>query len=387
MFGDKHYIPILKGKEGEFNGLSMLNKLTKKTVTPLIDVPPYIDETAETKADVPSTVQLFDSLPPPPKNPKKSLDNHLKKVADRLWYSWGWEAPIFVDLFKLDPKSRTIDGLHPIKFIFNCLRSNNIQAIPTTNLILESCEDYNQAVAEVIKEDKRGVCIRIWEEDLEVPEDLEKKINKLLSILSISPNNSHIILDFKEIKVAEINNIAQKAINAINNLPNISEWKSLTLAGSGIPESFSSIKPDEIRMFPRSEYMLWTIVRNEYENLARLPSFGDYSIVHPNFKEFNKGFKAGAPKIRYTLDLSWLVLKGKLNDDTNKSSKQYHDMSRTLVNRDEFRGPKFSWGDKYIKDSSESGTKKRAGSTTWVAVGTNQHISQVANQLSSFGGF
>ncbi len=39
MFGYKHYVPVLKGKEGEFRALAHLPPNAKDRLTPFIDIP------------------------------------------------------------------------------------------------------------------------------------------------------------------------------------------------------------------------------------------------------------------------------------------------------------------------------------------------------------
>jgi hypothetical protein len=87
--------------------------------------------------------------------------------------------------------------------------------------------------------------------------------------------------------------------------------------------------------------------------------------------------------IRYSTDDNWLLVKGRNVRD--HGYEQFNDLSRLLVANPAFKGPEFSWGDKYI--AACAADKERPGNaTTWRKVGTNHHITLVADQLSRMAG-
>ena len=77
MFTDKHYVPILRGKMGEYKALATLDDRTKKKLTPLISIPP------------PSTD--FKTL-----LPRKSIDEHLGSAANNIAKHWGTTRSFFI---------------------------------------------------------------------------------------------------------------------------------------------------------------------------------------------------------------------------------------------------------------------------------------------------
>ena len=76
MFGPDHYVPILKGKMGEIQSLSHLDKYTREKLTPFIDVPPTNPVNVE----------------------GKSLEKHLIKINKPMRLAWGLDLPFFIDL-------------------------------------------------------------------------------------------------------------------------------------------------------------------------------------------------------------------------------------------------------------------------------------------------
>jgi T4 beta protein len=145
MFRHKHYVPILKGKAGEYQALNVLPPTEKSGMTPLIEIPsiPWNFE-----ADQSST----------------TIDRHLKNVAENVDSCWG-KAPIFVDLVWIDAAERMADGRHPVTYVLDEMRALGIQSIPVTGLGRDG--SYQTAVRAVAAIDERGACIRIEGTDFE----------------------------------------------------------------------------------------------------------------------------------------------------------------------------------------------------------------------------
>ena len=76
MFGRDHYVPILKGREGEYGALQTLAPSTRQALTPLIKIPPIPWDFEEER-------------------PAKTVDQHLKKVGTKDRSRLGiWRAPV-----------------------------------------------------------------------------------------------------------------------------------------------------------------------------------------------------------------------------------------------------------------------------------------------------
>ena len=142
MFQYNHYVPVLKGKQGEFRALAKLSPKAIKNLTPLIDVPRISQKS------------------------RKALDKHLDDVAHAIISSWNIEIPFFVDLFSIRLEERTSNNIHPLTYLFQRLRSAVFPVFATPIIGLQRDNAYNEAVAQIIKEDSKGVCIRLLDEDL-----------------------------------------------------------------------------------------------------------------------------------------------------------------------------------------------------------------------------
>src|SRR5258708_7679806 len=108
--------------------------------------------------------------------------------------------------------------------------------------------------------------------------------------------------------------------------------------------------------------------------------FGDYAIAHPVTKELDPRTMQMSASIRYTTQNNWLVLKGR--NVRQYGFDQYFDLSRALVERIEYSGRDFSWGDKYIADCA-TGMEGPGNATTWRKVGTNHHLTLVTREIAN----
>jgi len=358
MFGFNHYVPILKGKAGEFGALEELKSDIKNHITPLIDVP-----------------RIFHS-----KTSKKSLKDHLEKTAENINSSWGQENQIFVDLFDIKLTDRTSDGTHPIKCIFNFLGAKKVKAIPTTGL--DRDKNYNREIKKVIQKDQRGVCIRLLREDLDFIDELVDDLEAFIEELNVTHKKIHLLLDFRVIESVDIGPDFKRALTAIDNIPNISDYATLTIAGSSYPQSLIAVNRDTFVKIPRIEFNLWELILGEQHKIKRIPSFGDYAVVHPDLLDLDFRKITLGGKIRYTLDKEWLIFKGRSFKSHPDGYGQFHELAHNIVNRPEFNGPKYSWGDKYIAQCARKEVK--CGSlTTWVMVDINHHLTFVGEQVSN----
>ena len=351
MFDYKHYVPLLKAKEGEFGALSELTEGVKNQISPLMDIFP-------------------DSETP--------LDKRLAKIAKRIGTIWGCDRPIFVDQFGIKLKERVLGKEHPLSFIFDQLRTLNVKDIPTTGFDRDKA--YYNAIENIVKTDNRGICIRLLIDDMENTDELYDNLESLLSNLDIPYKAAHLILDFRELKVDQVGTAIETAINAMRKIPHINDWCTLTVAASGFPGSIREINTHSSGKLPRTDYLLWTSLINRKQEIERLPSFGDYGIQHPDLLELDWKSITLVSNIRYTLPDVWLIIKGGSNK--KYGWHQSHKLSKELVNMPEYYGKTLSWGDNYISLCSEE-TVGPGNPTIWRKVGTNHHITLVSKQIAN----
>jgi len=363
MFTHKHYVPILKAKEGEFKALNETAATTKDSITPLMEV---VDLPWDYDNDIEA----------------KTIEDHLSKIGRKIQDNWGANRRIFVDSNQIDGRRKMSDGItHHLIHLFNDFRGKGLATIPTTGI--ERHMDYKSAVASIVSADKRGICLRLQNIDLSKP-NLKAIIYADLTLYSVSPEETDLVIDIQSLIGADIALVALGIVTFTNTiLPYLHEWRSLTVASSAFPTDLSDIAVGTISTIDRDDWNLWNLLLAAA--IARLPSFGDYAIAHPESVDLDPRLMTISASIRYTCDKDWLILRG-------KSTKllgwgQYHALCQTLISlgMPPYCGPTFSWGDKYISDcSNPSPTVGPGNATVWRKVATNHHLEKVVSQISSF---
>jgi hypothetical protein len=354
----RKYVPVLKGKLGEFGALRNMRPDEKCFVTPLIEIPPIPWDHANDQ-------------------PAKSVDQHLSKVDGLLAKSWGMYHPMFLDFLWIGEKERMSDGAHPMENLFERTRKGGLKVIPVTALVRG--EDYQRACRRIAARDHRGMCFRIQTEDFEQPE-LESKLAEILKCVGVSVGEVDLLLDLGSLDSGVSTQTVTDVVSMIRNLPYLSKWRSFAISATGFPVDLMGLPPLNISTVSRLEWRLWrNIIKTSI--VPRMPVFGDYAIAHPQPPEVDPRIMRASASIRYTTDDDWLILKGQNLRDHGYG--QFHDLSDTLVSSGEYSGPEFSWGDWFIGECA--GRRSSSGNlTTWRAVGTSHHISFVLLQVANF---
>jgi hypothetical protein len=359
MFGHAHYVPILKGRDGEYGALQTLDAPIRQALTPLVEIPPVPWDYEEEK-------------------PAKTVDEHLKKVGQKIQRAWGPSRRLFVDLLWIANSERMVDGGHPVTDVFRSLRIHNIDAVPVVGLLRG--DDYVQACREIVDEDNRGICMRIQREDFTDFEDLGAAIGEVLDRVDTTISSADLILDLRALTPDERNCSVNTLCTFVNRLPRLGEWRTFTLAATSFPQNLAGLPPSDSSSIPRQEWILWTGLSRRRNQIARIPTFGDYAISHPEPAEVYPRVMRPSASIRYACDNAWLIFKARNLRDHGYG--QFHQLCRLLVQRAEYSGKSFSWGDQYIDDCAA----ERVGTgnlTTWRKVGTSHHTAFAIHHLAN----
>jgi hypothetical protein len=349
MFDHTHYVPILKGKQGEYSALQLLSPPAKAQLTPLIEV-------------------MLSS------KGASDLQKGLKDLAINLTKSWDTGRPLFVDL-GLMPGG----GTRLAARVFREIRAKGLQAIPVTDL--DRTSDYQQAVAQLNKEDGLGMCVRLHDGDFEDPERLQIRLQDLLGASGITPGEVDVVIDLRDIAPSYLARLTGLSRTNLATLPHRDDWRTLTAASTAFPESMAGLPAHQVSTRVRADWALWRGLVSGTQKPKRLPTFGDYAIQHPELVEYDPITMRVSPNIRYASGDVWLILRGK--SVKAQGWEQVYGLARELVKRPEFRGAEHCWGCGYISRTAQR-EEKTGGGTVWRRVGTVHHLTTVIEQLSSF---
>jgi hypothetical protein len=353
---DDHYMPILKGKRGEFDALSWSRSEVRNRLMPLIEVGPVPWDWGEDK-------------------PTKSLDRHLEDTAKRLAKSWDGERPILLDTIWLDPDD-VVGDAHHLEYLLACTR-DDMSAIPVGGL--GRGDQHTAAVAAISTADQRGACLRLEPEDMEQISTLPTRIDAWLSVVDLDASEVDLLIDLWEMTSAGVGPNELAASVLLPNLHRLSDWRTLTLASGAFPKDLTSLDPDSQGRFPRLDWRLWERLRAR--DLPRHPAFGDYAIAHPELLDSDPRTLRPTASIRYSTPEYWRIVKRRW---IQKGFDQFQTASSILMQHEDYRGDDHCQGDEFI--ASCAGGGKTGNLTTWRAVGTCHHLAVVAGQLSSSPG-
>jgi hypothetical protein len=347
------YVPIIKSKRGEFSALRLLQEDIKAQIRPFVDVLPP---------------NRFASKP-------KTLAQQLTWVTDQV--SAAWQGALWVDTFDVGPA--IVQGKEiAIEFVCRALRARDIAPVPVTGFQREPAHDH--AVARLLSEAATGVCIRLEEEDLLLPAKLPALLDSKMKLLRAEPPSIDLLVDLRFLGTESVAARVQMLVRAFQGIQNLEIWRSVILAGSSMPNSLESVcERGSHGYLDRRESEIWLTVQNS--SLKRLPTFGDYTTVPPQYAEMDTRTIAKhlGPNVKYTLDGRWYVSRG--HSFQKNGSAQYFSIASDIMSLPEFRGPTASQGDKFIADRA-SGGATCGNPEQWVTASVNSHITWQTRSLT-----
>ncbi|OHD67721.1 MAG: hypothetical protein A2W19_16520 [Spirochaetes bacterium RBG_16_49_21] len=371
MFKYYHYVPVLKWKRGEQIGLANCIEETKKSLTPLIEIPPIPwDYNNECQSCL--------------------VDEHISDIASTILKSFGPEKPFFIDVSLVDPEFLK-SGDHIISIIFTDALKNKLTMIPVVSLH-EKIEFYD-SIKNILNKKNNGICLRVCLDDFD-DENIFKKITEdLFKELSIKLENVDLVVDFGYLSEPVPMITIASIIN--NFVYDIEKWRTFTLVSSSFPFDMSEIERDSIETLTRIEWQMWEslLLRFKAGKIKRMPTYGDYVIANPEMTEIDPRTMNISGNIRYTIMDDYLIIKGAAVRDVKRGGvilkrgrgyTQMKSLCQALVKRSEFMGATFSWGDRYIEDCA-NGKVSNGNAETWRRVGTNHHLTLVSGKLSTHG--
>lgn len=355
MFGDDHYVPILKGRAAEYDALGALTEAQAMGLTPLVEVMPIPWDHVESR-------------------PAATVGKHIETCAVNVTRAWGTDRRLFVDFLHLDPHDR-VDGRHPIAAFFDVAAREGLRPVAVVGV--DRDVEYRAAVRETL--DGQGVCMRLRSADLVRPSGRDEVL-RLVEDLGLGAGDVDMLIDLRELNAETVDFNVIGAVGVLNMVPTPEAWRSLTVAASAFPLDLSAMLPASEETYPRTEWTVWNAL-SAY-GLARMPTFGDYAIGHPDLPpSLDPRLLRVSAQLRYTADDYWLVFKERNIRDYG--ADQFIAICQRLVLRPEYRGRQFSWGDAYVAERADQSDPRPGNPRTWRKVGTNHHLAVVIDQVAS----
>lgn len=343
------YVPILKGKRGEFDALTHLEAGSRANVYPLIEILPSPEE-----QDV-----------------VHDVDKALTALATR----WPFD-PIMLDVgyFDLEPNG---DGSTPVGTAMDATIGRLAHAVPVFRLA--DGVEVRADVARAVDRDGHGAAVRIIGEDLDLfPDELNADVSKAMADTGVNHEDLDLVVDIGVVSgdVAVLGG-SRLLVSLLRDLNGLARFRSVTVASGAFPVDLSNVTPWTLGEHSRDDATLYNRVVSR--PLPRTIDYGDYVIAHPLL---TTGVPfAPPPQLRYTVADRWLTLKGRRNDERGNS--QFYEVCARIGAHPDFVGPGLGWADKRISAGPAGGGPGNA--TTWRTIGTVHHVDLVTTRLTNLG--
>lgn len=347
------YVPLLKGKRGEYAALRELEDWRKPYIRPLIDVP---------------LISAYGT--------QRSVDRHMELQLNYIQQHWGSASPVIVDLRMLDTNARMGDGSHPLVWLAREAHARGLSVIPSTGPHRPA--EYRLAAREACAIAGMGAAMRLQGSSLAAP-DLRSVISTECEHLQIPVSTVDLILDFHDIPPHAG---GATALSAAGVLAGLGDWREpglLVFAAGAFPTTLGGIPNRFGTRLPRAEWEAYELLLSRLTD-ARRPIFGDYGVTHPDLEDFDASRAGGSVPVagRYTAPDAWLIWKeGRIRDVTNNG---YHDVANWLVRQPEYSGDGYSWGDSFFKACADRRTSP-GNAETWRKAGTSHHLALVIDAM------
>lgn len=363
MFGFKHYVPILKWKRAEQNALGGLTDEQKGDITPLLQFVMPKPESLD------SPQRQFDFV-------MKKFREKMPDLTKQILKSWGFR-PIFFDVSLLYTTPLKAECVQAVM-----ASAHDVGMIMIPVLHLDDDLELREVTRLSARKYSSGICLRLIPHDLGDIAPLNKEIESFLEWSGFAEPDIDLLVDTKEIR--EDGSYAAY-VSASQRVHNLSRWRTFIFASGAFPEDLMRYKIDDENLVPRVDWKNW-LNQLRGGSKARKPTFADYTIQHPIYKETSQFFHP-TTSIRYTLSDAWLIMKGR-----KQKFELYLANAKLLADdRGRFFGDRFSYGDKYIAEKAKhyalyikNPEIKGTGSTeSWLTASINHHVALTAHQIAN----
>jgi hypothetical protein len=348
------YVPILKGKPGEFDALRHSDALVLARTRPLFEV-------------VPS---------------EHGRDRDVELFADRLGSAWA-QAPqagvATIDCGALNQTSRVRGSMDSaILWMARMLYDKGVPARPVVRP-RDSVAVITEAAA-AMRLHGRGVCLRLGDEtaDPDVA-TAAARLEPLLRELEAAVDDVHLLIDLWAVTSLRDVNRALPVAEAVTRwAASVGTWASITVASGAFPDSISDLPVNTATNLPRYDAQLWRQL-SETPGIPYVPDFGDYAINAPAMPLAVP--RGPIPNLRYTFGADWRVFREQRRRPGNQSF--FTLCGRVVADAAWPReGTAHCWGDDQIERCSRSAGSPGAASQ-WRAYGTSHHLATVTRRLAS----
>lgn len=370
-----NYAPILKLKFGEITALAEMPENKKMQILPLLEV--VCSSPRKDARDKPLNVKIASIV-------DKFINKKLPDFPAWLLQARG-SLPYILDFKGVDIQDELRSTA--LEFLLKKAHENNQNVI--VSISPSDSDEFKGLVFNLIKKYNFGLCIRVIKPDLNNIEQLNTKLQSILTLSGLNIANIDLVVDIKEEQDDEK---YSQYFQAAQKIASLAEWRNYIFANGAFPASMGGLKSGKEHDISRTDFIRFNAIKSK-PGIVRIPTYSDYTMRHPIYDPIAEQHSP-SPSIKYTTESNWHILKGADNDYGH-----YFVNSLALTLSDRYYGEPHCWGDKIIKEKADQsikylkkrkaagGTKiqaKGAGSSEdWIAIGVSHHIALTLDQFSN----
>ena len=328
-------------------------------------------------ADVyPHMRPLFDVAAPTKDRDQAAAEKYVLKNITQGGKSAQGFADVLIDSSELPPDFRLPGGVHPLTAAAAAIADAGVRPVPVTGLHRDQA--HHDAAMDLRQQSGGLLCLRLDATDVSTARMTYLKIKDVLATPEIATGQVALLLDMQGLYGQEPMAVAASVLRLLSLLKQES-WLGVIIAGDGLPEQLSTaVQPNAQDYVPRVEQAVFFQLRAQAAPLSIW--FGDYATLPPSVVELDWRLisKVMAPKALYTLDDTWLVVRGGAFSRHPDGYGQYYDIADEIVALDEFCGADYSAGDQYMALRAVRAAETGGSPASWITACVNHHITLTA---------
>lgn len=356
--GTGHYVAVVQNKLGELTALSQASTSTWERMTPLI------------------------AIVGPKRSPvayrRETISNWLRRVAGAVG-----NRPFYLDTLRLRPGIATAGSAgdrRVLAVIHAEARRRGLTFVPVLAIGGAYSSECIELVRDAAWRDGRGAALRyrVRLTALQPGVTHASLLEAALNELEVGASCADVMIDLSyiapddELQPGDVGEVLQEVLA-------VGPWRSVVLLGTSMPSMLGSVPEGTVGLLLRREWDLWLAVRRRM--ISHSLTYGDYVIQHPEPpREEGGGGPSMRANIRYTVQSHTLVARGR-GALIQVGREQYRELCQQLVDRPEFAGPAYSWGDAQIAACAADEIDPEWQSL-WRGAGSSHHFRLVTDQLT-----
>lgn len=355
------YVPCLRMKQGELDGVKALRSDVAECVLPLIIVPPASER------DESIQPELFSS------------SEAIPDVGAALMKYW-LRRQVFIDPTFLLEEYGFDDAKNWLPGLFKRAHNLDVKAIPSANIADLERMDVAAFRDSLPVAEQLRFGLRISSGDMTDP-GLNERIQIILIALGLVAEECAVFADFTDADLSDHSLVAPIIKSALEQFQDFGQWQHVVFLGTNYPTT-NPAETGQTAIHPRNEWRAWREAVKFDPSTAEHMVFGDFAADCAKIKFGGKGGRP-IPHCRYTTESDWLVVRG------NEFGSQYEIMKNVferVVNSGKFSGKEFSEADGYIYDVAKNNIDSAGNASKWRQLNTTHHITYVVADIAKVRG-